>query len=370
MAKTRIGVVGCGVIGTRHIQAAAASPLIDLVAIADPIEERARAKAAEFRVPGVFRQGLDLVKDPSVDAVVLAIPAGGRAALARESFRLRKHVLLEKPPAMNAAEIEELMKLAGDRVGACCSSRFTFLAGFRAARAEIASGRLGDLREVYVRALFGAERAPTEPPPAWRVSRAQNGGGILVNWGTYDLDYLLALTGWSLEPRSVFAQTWRVAPHLAAHVAPGSDAESHCVALIRCAGGEMIHIERAEFSALSTETAWQVIGTRGSLRLSMTFSGEKTLMIDETGTAAGVSSRVLWQGTENELDYHEGPVLDFAAAILEKRQPRTDLGRALVLQKIFDAVYESSASGKLAVITPPPGKERGGSPPAAVSPGG
>lgn len=70
--------MGCGVIGTRHIQAAAASPLIDLVAIADPIEERARAKAAEFRVPGVFRQGLDLVKDPSVDAVVLAIPEDAR----------------------------------------------------------------------------------------------------------------------------------------------------------------------------------------------------------------------------------------------------------------------------------------------------
>jgi predicted dehydrogenase len=356
MAKIRIGVVGCGVIGTRHMQAAAASPLIELTAVADPIEERARARAAEFHVPGVFRQGLDLVKDPSVDAVVLAIPTGGRAALAREAFRLGKHVLLEKPPAMSAAEIEELMTLAGDRVGACCSSRFTFLAGFRAARAEIESGRLGDLREVYVRALFGADRHPTEPPPAWRVSRAQNGGGILVNWGTYDLDYLLALTGWTLEPRSVFAQTWRVAPHLSAHVAPGSDAESHYVALIRCAGGEMIHVERAEFSAIANETAWQVIGTHGSLRLSMTFSGEKTLFVDETSAASGVSSRVLWQGTEDEHDYHKGPVLDFAAAILEKRPPRTDLRKALVLQKIFDAVYESSASGKLAVITPPRGR--------------
>jgi predicted dehydrogenase len=65
---------------------------------------------------------------------------------------------------------------------------------------------------------------------------------------------------------------------------------------------------------------------------------------------------VLWQGTENEHDYHDGPVLDFAAAILEKRQPRTDLKRALVLQKIFDAVYESSSTGVLALITPSPGK--------------
>ncbi len=350
MRKIKLGVVGCGVIGSRHIKAAAASPSIDLVAVADPVADRARSRASEFKVSGVFADGMDLIRETGVEAVVLAIPTGGRARLACEAFRRGKHVLIEKPPAMNAGEILQMMGLQGGRVGACCSSRFTFLEGFRAARAEIASGRLGEIREVYCRALIGAEQAPTEPPPAWRVSRAQNGGGILVNWGTYDLDYLLALTGWTLQPRRVFASTWPVASHLSARVAAGSDAESHYVALIRCRGGEVIHLERAEFSALQTEASWQVLGSRGALRLQMTFSGPKKVLVDETDAAAGVRSRVLWEGEEKEADYHHGPVQDFADSILENRPPHTDLARALVIQRIFDAIYESAESGRLAEI--------------------
>jgi predicted dehydrogenase len=350
MAKIKLGIVGCGVIGTRHIQAASASPQIDLVAVADPIEERVQAKAAEFHVPGVFRDGMDLIRDPGVEAVVLAVTTGVRGRLAAEAFRRGKHVLLEKPPAMNAAELQGLMRLQKDRVGACCSSRFTFLAGFRAAREEIASGRLGDLRELYCRAVFGAEPAPTQAPPPWRVSKAQNGGGILVNWGVYDLNYLLALADWTLKPRTVFAQTWPIADHLAARVAPGSDAECHYVALVRCDGGTIIHMERAESASLQNETSWQVIGSRASLRLSMTYTGPKKLYIDETDASSGVKGRLLWEGTENEKEYHHGPAEDFAGAILEKRIPHTDLNRALVIQKIFDGIYESSRTGKAAKI--------------------
>ena len=348
MAKIRLGIVGCGVIGTRHIQAAAASSLVDLVAVADPVEERVRAKAAEFHVPGVYKDGMDLIKDPGVDAVVLALTTGLRGRFAAEAFKRGKHVLLEKPPAMNAAELQGLMRLQKDRVGACCSSRFTFLAGFRAAHEEIASGRLGDIRELYCRAVFGADPAPTEPPPAWRVSKAQNGGGILVNWGVYDLNYLLALADWTIVPRDLFAKTWPIAEHLAARVAPGSDAECHYVALMRCGGGAMIHLERAESASLQTETSWQVIGSRASLRLSMTFTGPKKLYIDETDAATGIKGRLLWEGEENEKEYHHGPLVDFAGAILEGREPRTDLEKALVLQKIFDGIYESSRTGKLA----------------------
>jgi predicted dehydrogenase len=354
MQRIKLGVVGCGVIGTRHIKAAAVSPYGELVAVADPVEERVQARAAEFKVASAFRDGMDLIRDPGVEAVVLATPTGGRAAMAAEAFRRGKHVLIEKPPAMNAGEIVELMKLSRGLVGACCSSRFTFLAGFTAARAAIQSGRLGEIRELYCRALYGAEEAPTQPPPAWRVNKAQNGGGILVNWGSYDLNYLLALTGWALRPESVFARTWRVADHLSAHVAPGSDADSHYVALIRCAGGEMIHLERAEFSAVQSEAAWQVIGTRGSLRLFMAFTGPKKVWIDETDPARGVTSSLLWEGEEHETDYHHGPVHDFAQAIVEKHEPRTSLARALVLQGIFDAVYESSETGRLAAIRTAP----------------
>jgi len=74
------------------------------------------------------------------------------------------------------------------------------------------------------RALKGAAAPPQNPPPPWRLSKAMNGGGILVNWGCYDLDYLLGITGWMIEPRLALARTWGVPETFAAYAAPGSDA--------------------------------------------------------------------------------------------------------------------------------------------------
>jgi predicted dehydrogenase len=350
MRKLKLGVVGCGVIGPHHMKGAQASTTIDLVAVADRIEERARAKAAEFVARKVFREGIDLIRDPEIEAVVLAFPAGERAALACEAFRLGKHVLLEKPGAARAAEIEKMISLQGDRVGACCSARYKFAPSFEAARDCVASGALGDLREIYGRNLLAAGKVSADPPPPWRASRAQNGGGILVNWSPYDFDYLLSVAGWSVKPESVFAQTWPVAPHLAARVDPASDAENHYVALIRCRGGAVIHIERGEFTSLRNETVWQIIGSRASLRLHMTLQESKQIWIDETDAATGVTSRLLWEGTEASDPVYYGPVQDFADAVLGRRAPKTDLRQALVIQRIFDAIYASAASGRLAAI--------------------
>jgi UDP-N-acetyl-2-amino-2-deoxyglucuronate dehydrogenase len=294
---------------------------------------------------------MELIRDPEVEAVVLAFPAGKRAELAYEAFRLGKHVLVEKPGATCAAEIEKMISLRGERVGACCSSRYKFLPSYEAARELVSSGALGEIREVYFRALGAAGSAPVQPPPPWRASRAQNGGGILVNWSPYDLDYLLSVCCWTLKPRTVFAQTWPVAPHLAARVDPASDAENHYVALIRCDGGAVIHAERGEFTSIRTEDAWQIIGSRASLRLHMTTTDTKQIWLDETDADKGVTSRLFWEGVEDAQAVHNGPVQDFAEAILHHRAPKTDLAQALVVERIFDAIYASAASGQVAVIT-------------------
>ena len=57
---------------------------------------------------------------------------------------------------------------------------------------------------------------PKNPPPAWRLRRDQNGGGILVNWGCYDLDYLFGLLDFRLTPRVALARTWPIGQPFAA----------------------------------------------------------------------------------------------------------------------------------------------------------
>ena len=350
MKRVRIGVVGCGVMGPRHLASAAKSPLAEPVAVADLIGERARAAAREFGVARLYGPGDDLVKDPDVDAVVLAFPARDRARLALKALAAGKHVLTEKPVAMSAAQVRRMMRARGRRVVACCSSRFRFLPHAKLATDVIAAGTLGKLRLVRARHLIPCDKKPDTPRPDWRLTRELNGGGILFNWGCYDLDYLLGLTGWKLRPRTVFAQTWTIAPHLKSHIARGSNAETYFAALVRCDGGTVISFERGEFMPAAGDAAWQIVGTRGSLRMVMTPGKGKQLIHDDTTTEGGVVSKTLFKGDEQFTNVAHDWVHDFAEAILRRRRPATDLPRALVVQQISDAIIASGERGKAVTI--------------------
>lgn len=346
MKQVNLGVIGCGVIGTIHIQNAVKSDLINMMAVADIDEERSRKVGEDFGIKKTYSSGKALLEDPEVEAVVLALPAGVRTTLALQAFSCGKHVLLEKPSAMNVGEIEQMMESRGDLVCACCSSRYRFVESADFVTDFIAGGALGKLRIVRCRAVSPAGPPPEKTPPPWRVSKAMNGGGILVNWGCYDLDYLLGITGWSLKPKLVLAQTWSIPPQFECHVAPGSDAEEHFAALVLCEGGTVIIFERGERVPAQSEDAWQIIGTNGSLQLRMMPEEGKKIVFDNTSTEKGVFSEVLWEGNEDGGLVHSGPVSDFAEAIRENRPPKTGLEQALIIQQITDAIYASAEKGK------------------------
>lgn len=351
-SKVRIGIAGCGVIGQKHAAAAAACEQIELVAVADLNAEAANKVAQQHGVGTVHGSAEALIDDPCVDAVVLALTANLRTPLALRAFRRGKHVLTEKPVAMHADEVRQMIEARGDRIGACCSSRHRFLPSADAATQIVASGKLGALRVVRARAVFAAPPPPPpdRPPPVWRLRSDLNAGGIMSNWGCYDLDYLLGITGWRLRPRSVLANVWSVASVFADRTAPGSNAETHVAALIRCDEGIVLALERGEFTATTTETAWQIIGEHGALRLDLLPRSANRLMLDEAEPARGVVSSVAYEGDETWDMVHQGPVQDFAAAILEQRQPRTSLEHALVIQQITDAIYASASSGEAVTI--------------------
>ena len=201
MKPVKVGVIGCGVIGSRHLSIATEAPQIELVAAADLIEENRQRAAERFNPPKLYATGEELLNDDEIEAVVLAFPTQHRTEMALRAFDKGKHVLIEKPIAMNAAEVRQLIAARGELTSACCSSRKRFTESARIATDIIARGKLGELRTVYCRAIISAKGQPETPRPAWRLIKALNGGGILVNWGCYDIDYLLGITGWQLNRR-------------------------------------------------------------------------------------------------------------------------------------------------------------------------
>ena len=154
----------------------------------------------------------------------------------------------------------------------------------------------------------------------------------------------MSITDWRLRPRLVTAKWWPVDPKLSAYVAPGSDADSHYIAFIMCEDGIVLSMERAEMASTVTDQAWEIIGSEATLRLPMCPQKGKpnAVMLDRADPEKGVISESIWE--EGQSDKPSGNVMeDFILAIREGKEPKTNLERALVMQKITDAIYASAA---------------------------
>lgn len=342
-----LAIIGCGVIAQYHLRALAKIITARAAAVCDLRGEFAQKTAAEFGVQRWTTNADELLADPAIDGVILALPAFARTELAIKAFKQGKHVLTEKPVAMNAAEVRAMLAVQGDRIGACCSSRYRAFESARVATEFLRAGGLGPIRTITCRGINQPGPTPKAIPPVWRLRRDLNGGGIFVNWGCYDLDYLLGLLDFKLTPQYALARTWRVPTAFSAYAAPGSDAETHLTGFVTFAEGCVLTYERAEATTLPAGSIWVIGGDKGSLNLQMLKAKSANVTLTEPDPATGTRTRVLWEGDESASSLeHDGVVFDFVDAIREKRAPRTSLNDALLFARIADAFYASADSGQ------------------------
>lgn len=340
----RIGIIGCGYIGKQYLMNAnPADPSVRIVAVADVNRDAAVQAAREYGVQNVYTDGIELIDDPQVQGIVMALPTFSRFELILHAFGKGKHVLNEKPVAMNADQVLQYMASAKGAVFANGSSRFLYQQSAVELKKFVASGALGALRCVRSRVIKQAATRPVNPV-FWRFNTGINGGGIMANWGVYDINYLLDVTGWQLRPKTVLAQTWTVPPLLHNHVAPGSDGETHAIALIQCDGGTVISLERGESVIAAAEDLWQLIGEHGSVSFQMYSPGESQIVYCKADPELGMTREVIWSGTDTP-DLISKSLHDFAAAIRGEQEPRTNMERGLLIQQITDAIYRSSQTG-------------------------
>jgi len=342
-----LAIIGCGVIAQFHLRALAQLNTAKAAAVCDLRSDLAQKTAEEFGVPRWTTNAAELFADPTIDGVILALPACARTALALEAFKHGKHVLTEKPVAMNTAEVRAMIAAQGDRVGAVCSSRYRSLASAKAATEFIRSGALGKLRTITCRGINQPGPKPKSTPPVWRVRRDLNGGGIFVNWGCYDLDYLFGLLDFKLTPQYALARCFQVPAPFDAYVAPGSDAETHMTGFVTFAEGCVLTYERAESSTIPAGSYWQICGELGTLDLQMLKAKADNIVFIEPDPETGTRRRAIWNGDETPGSLeHDGVVFNFVEAILHGQKPQTTLQDALLFARIADAFYASSDSGK------------------------
>jgi predicted dehydrogenase len=183
----RFGIIGCGAISDLHAQALLDHGGVELVACADVVRSAAERSAARFGIPNVHTRPGELLRRSNVDAVVVSVPPKWHAELFTEALAEGKHVLIEKPLAMDLGEADRMIEAsaASDRiVGVALVHRY--LRFYQVLRDLIRAGAIGPV--VQTRISLGCDmygdsrfRTPDKDPRSWLVDRAVAGGGILMS---------------------------------------------------------------------------------------------------------------------------------------------------------------------------------------------
>jgi predicted dehydrogenase len=188
-ALVRVGQVGLGAWGANLVRNI--DEVADLAWISDAAQERLDLFARRFPNARATAEFGDMLADPAVEAVVIATPVPTHHALALQALEAGKHVFVEKPPAMRASEMEELVQVAEQRALVLMPGHLLlYHPGVRKLKELVDSGDLGEVLCIY--------------------GNRQNLGTIRTNenalWslGVHDLSVILHLIG--EEPSEAWAR--------------------------------------------------------------------------------------------------------------------------------------------------------------------
>ncbi|MFM8974541.1 MAG: Gfo/Idh/MocA family protein [Vulcanococcus sp.] len=189
----RVGVAGLGFGEKVLLPALADCPLTEPVAIWHPRPERLETARRTTGLQG-STDFQALLADPRIDARVIATPPAPRFELARRALEAGKHLLLEKPVALDAFPVEELQRLALSRnLTVAVDFEYRAVPLFQQLAALLQQGVLGEPWLVKLDWLMSSRADPTRP---WTwYSQAGAGGGVLGALGTHAFDLLHWLVG-------------------------------------------------------------------------------------------------------------------------------------------------------------------------------
>jgi predicted dehydrogenase len=196
----RVGVVGCGRHGHSMAQAVVRSGAFRLVACADP-DERAASRAAALAPDVSTHPSVEaLLADHEVDALVVATPHHLLAPVTLAGLRAGKHVLAEKPIALDAREAAEIERAAA-RAGVCFMAGYSFRFSMaRYVHKLLAEGVVGEICAITGSIAVG-------PMDVGWTARPETGGGPLLYVGSHLVDMALWFLGDA--PTAVYADLQR-----------------------------------------------------------------------------------------------------------------------------------------------------------------
>ncbi|KKI90888.1 hypothetical protein WQ54_18350 [Bacillus sp. SA1-12] len=339
--KVRLAVVGLGRVSKSHLPAVKAlRKKVELIALVSRDEEKARKEALNWGTVKVYTNYDEACMDKNIDAFLLLLPHDLHASYTIKALEAGKHVLIEKPMAMNEKEAREMAEAAErHQVTLMVGQSRRFFEPVMDSIKRIRAKEIGDV--ININALLLAQMH--QPATEWWKKKSQIGGFIIPLWGSHLLDYIIWAYG--EIPQTVYAKGYSNNPNW--------EGEDECSISLTFSNGRMANVlmsfnagaRPTDEDGLTGKRIWStqnsiyeryIIGTNGMLHLK----DEDELYLNSNKVKDSHSSRsnFIWQLEE------------FIDSIHENRTPIASGQEVLEVMKVIDACFESMKENKVVTL--------------------
>ena len=347
MSQVRFGLIGAGAIAHVACQSMASHEQAKIVAAHDPHAERLSELCSAFEIGRSHTTVESLLSDDEVDAVYIATPNKFHAPLAIQALKAGKHVLLDKPFAMNLSEAKEVAAtVASTGKTLMLGMNLRYREDSQKIRSIVDRGVLG---EVYHAKAYWFRRAGIPRLGTWFGNKEMAGGGALLDIGVHVLDLCLHTMG-NFEPVAVSGSTYTKFGNRGLGEGKWGrsdpdrtitfDVDDFATALIKFRNGATVSLDVSWACHAEDESRMGVhlFGTEAGASLFPT----KVFRNDPLRADYDVIDNV-----QGEVAYpHFDRIHNFTNVLLGTEQPCCTVEQALVVQSILDAIYESCRTGQ------------------------
>ncbi|GHU98371.1 oxidoreductase [Clostridia bacterium] len=352
--KLKVAVIGVGGISNAHIGAYKKNPDCEVVAFCDINEKVLKAQGEKHGVKKLYADYNVMFKEmPEIGAVSVCTWNSAHALATVAALNAGKHVLCEKPMALNAAQAED-MEAAAKKSSKKLAVGFVRRFGNDCAIARdfIGNGNLGEI--YYAKATYIRRNGN---PGGWFGDKSRSGGGPLIDLGVHVIDLVRYLTG-NPKTVSVYGAAFtklKNRPNLKSakgYVSVSSegakdicDVEDLAAAMIRFANGTVLNVETSfSLNTEKDEGKIELFGTKGGIKLDPEFSLYTEINDYPADVKLAMPTALSFEGLFAKEINH------FVDAVLNDTPLLAPAADGIEMMRILDAIYRSAASGHEEII--------------------
>ncbi|HHY82933.1 MAG TPA: Gfo/Idh/MocA family oxidoreductase [Clostridiales bacterium] len=331
MSKFKVGLVGCGAISPMHLDALKSLDMVELAAVCDIREERAKAAAQQYNCR-YYTDFNEMLEDASLDAVHICTPHYLHPVMAVQAAERKVNVLTEKPMSVSLEQADEMIKACKDNnvtLGVIFQNRYN--AGSALIKKTLDSGELGRILSGRLNVYWNRSDEYYSSSD-WKGTWDKEGGGVLINQAIHTMDLLR----WFVDSPIEYVDA-----NISNRAHPNIEVEDCAEGVIRYKNGVTTIFHALNYYTYDAPIEIEIHCEKGLVRLVsdkavIRFCDGRELTVDrDPADQANTVGKDYWGIS------HRRQIEDYYKSLMNGEKPFIDGEEARKTQAMICAVYQS-----------------------------